>query len=35
MNDNDERVCWRYQQRKGKPREYAVLIEIFGAEDDG
>lgn len=30
VDDNDERVRWRYQQRRGEPREYAVLIEIFG-----
>lgn len=36
VDDGDtSKVCWRYQQRRGEPREYAVLIEIFGAEDDG
>lgn len=31
IDDGDtSKVCWRYQQRKGEPKEYAVLIEIFG-----
>jgi len=28
VNDGDERIEWRYAQRKGKPREYAVEVEI-------
>lgn len=26
--DDDERIKWEYRQEKGKPREYAVRIEI-------
>lgn len=26
--DNDHRLTWRYAQRRGKPREYAVIVEI-------
>jgi hypothetical protein len=28
MDDGDPRLEWRYAQRKGKPSEYAVLVEI-------
>lgn len=28
IKDNDSRVTWRYEQRKGKPKQYAVQIEI-------
>ena len=28
VKDNDPRIQWRYGQRKGRVREYAVLIEI-------
>jgi hypothetical protein len=28
INDNDERVVWLYQQRKGAPREYAVEVTV-------
>ena len=28
MDDGDERLRWRYAQRKGKPGEYSVLVEI-------
>lgn len=28
VNDNDPRVSWIYGQRRGKPREYAVTVEI-------
>jgi hypothetical protein len=28
INDNDPRVEWRYAQRKGKVREYAVEIKV-------
>ncbi len=27
IDDGDARIDWRYAQRKGKPREYAVLID--------
>ena len=27
-NDRDGRVEWHYEQRKGKPKEYAVLVEV-------
>lgn len=29
VDDADERVVWHYDQRKGKPKEYAVLIEVL------
>jgi hypothetical protein len=28
--DDDKRITWEYRQEKGKPREYAVKIEIMG-----
>jgi hypothetical protein len=28
INDRDKRVQWRYEQRKGKPHEYAAEVEI-------
>lgn len=28
IDDRDARVVWRYQQRYGKPKEYAVLVEV-------
>lgn len=28
VNDADARVDWRYAQRRGKPKEYAVIVEI-------
>jgi len=28
MDDGDPRLQWRYAQAKGKPKEYAVLVEI-------
>ena len=28
INDNDPRVRWEYAQRRGKAREYAVLLEM-------
>lgn len=28
VKDNDPRVAWQYRQRSGKPREYAVQIDI-------
>jgi hypothetical protein len=28
LDDRDPRVTWQYGQRKGKPREYAVEVEI-------
>ena len=30
VDDADERVNWDYDQRKGKPKEYAVVVEIEG-----
>lgn len=30
VKDNDPRVTWRYDQRRGKPREYAVEVKIEG-----
>lgn len=27
-NDRDARVTWRYEQLKGRPKEYAVQIEV-------
>lgn len=32
VDDGDrDNVIWRYDQRKGKPKEYGVIIEIFGS----
>ena len=31
-NDRDPRIEWAYAQRKGKPKQYAVLVEIQRAE---
>ena len=28
VDDADSRVTWRYEQRKGRPREYAVEVRI-------
>lgn len=28
IDDGDKRLSWRYEQRKGKPKEYAVEVEI-------
>jgi hypothetical protein len=28
VNDADTRIEWRYAQEKGKPKEYAVRVEI-------
>lgn len=28
-DDGDPTILWEYEQRRGKPREYAVLIELF------
>lgn len=28
MDDGDDRLRWRYAQRRGKPGEYSVLVEI-------
>lgn len=28
VNDADPAVSWRYDQRRGKPKEYAVVVEI-------
>lgn len=29
MKDGDKRIKWEYDQQKGKPREYALRVEIF------
>jgi len=29
VDDRDKRVTWRYNQRKGEVKEYAVIIEIY------
>lgn len=31
-DDADPRIEWRYQQRKGKPKEYAAEVEIVAVE---
>lgn len=31
VKDNDPRVSWRYEQRKGKPKEQAIEIRIEAA----
>lgn len=33
INDRDERVGWIYAQERGKPKQYAVHIEILGWPD--
>lgn len=32
INDGDERIEWRYAQRKGKPREFGVQVTIEAME---
>jgi hypothetical protein len=32
VKDNDPRLEWRYAQERGKPREYAVRVEITRLE---
>lgn len=32
VNDGSDAIAWKYAQRKGKPKEYAVEIEITGCE---
>ncbi len=32
-NDRDTRVTWRYGQERGKPKEYAVRVELHPRED--
>lgn len=34
-NDRDPRVQWRYEQRRGKPGEYAVEVRIEAARGAG
>ncbi len=29
FDDGDDRLQWRYDQRSGEPKEYAILIQIF------
>lgn len=33
VDDKDERIMWRYAQRKGKPKEYAVEVEVENEEE--
>ena len=28
VDDGSERLIWMYEQRRGKPKEYAVLVEV-------
>lgn len=35
VNDGSSRIEWRYAQEKGKPREYAVRVEIQAVSDGG
>lgn len=28
VNDNDKRITWKYEQERGKPKEYAARIEV-------
>ncbi len=28
--DSDKRIEWRYEQEKGKPKQFAIRIEIYG-----
>lgn len=34
IDDGDERVTWRYGQRKGKAKEYAIDVQIVPADLD-
>lgn len=29
VKDNDPRVEWRYEQTRGKPKEYGVWVEVY------
>lgn len=29
VKDNDPRIGWNYEQKRGKPREYAVEIQVW------
>ena len=31
IDDGGSQVMWHYEQRKGKPREYAVILEFYGS----
>lgn len=33
--DDDKSIKWEYKQEKGKPREYAVRIEIYNRDENG
>lgn len=33
IDDGDARLSWRYAQRKGKPKEYAVEVEICNTKE--
>ncbi len=35
IDDGDERLEWKYAQRKGKPKEYAVEVEIVPQQPHG
>jgi len=35
LDDGSSRLTWRYAQEKGKPREYAVRVEIRCVSDSG
>lgn len=35
LNDADPRLTWRYEQTRGRPREYSVQVEIALAEAGG
>jgi len=32
IDDGDARLTWKYAQRKGNPKEYAVEVEVENAE---
>jgi hypothetical protein len=34
VDDGDERITWKYAQRKGKPKQYAVEVEVESAKED-
>lgn len=35
IDDGDRRLHWHYDQRKGKPKEYAVEVEITAQQENG
>lgn len=34
IDDGDRRLVWHYDQRKGEPKEYAVVIEVLTGREE-